>query len=120
VHGVSFTKGCYVGQEIVARMEHRGTARKRIIRATADAPLPVMGTEITAGDVVIGAMGSSAGASTENSSPAPAIGLVMLRLDRAGEFQAKGVPFKAGGIPITPNSNDMARLMPKSPEPTGL
>ncbi|NJM55259.1 MAG: hypothetical protein HC841_04510, partial [Verrucomicrobiae bacterium] len=35
LHGVSFTKGCYVGQEIVARMEHRGTARKRFVRVTA-------------------------------------------------------------------------------------
>ena len=38
LHGVSFTKGCYVGQEIVSRMEHRGTARKRIVPVDADGP----------------------------------------------------------------------------------
>ena len=29
--GVDFDKGCYVGQEVVSRMEHRGTARTRIV-----------------------------------------------------------------------------------------
>ena len=38
LNGVSFTKGCYVGQEIVARMEHRGTARRRIVRVTGAGP----------------------------------------------------------------------------------
>ena len=37
LHGVSFDKGCYVGQELTARMKHRGTARKRILPVTADA-----------------------------------------------------------------------------------
>ena len=32
LHGVDFAKGCYVGQEVVSRMEHRGTARKRVVR----------------------------------------------------------------------------------------
>ena len=31
LNGVDFKKGCYVGQEVVSRMEHRGTARKRIV-----------------------------------------------------------------------------------------
>ena len=31
LNGVDFAKGCYVGQEVVSRMEHRGTARKRIV-----------------------------------------------------------------------------------------
>ena len=39
LNGVSFTKGCYVGQEIVSRMEHRGTARKRIVPIVGEAPL---------------------------------------------------------------------------------
>ena len=30
LNGVSFTKGCYVGQEVVSRMHHRGTARSRM------------------------------------------------------------------------------------------
>ena len=39
--GVDFGKGCYVGQEVVSRMQHRGTVRTRIVRVSFDAaPLP--------------------------------------------------------------------------------
>ena len=48
--GVSFSKGCYVGQEVVSRMEHRGTARSRILPVTLDGPAPAKGTAIQAGD----------------------------------------------------------------------
>ena len=110
LHGVSFTKGCYVGQEIVARMEHRGTAKKRIVRVTGSAPLPPIGTGIQAGDVTIGAMGSSAGPQ----------GLALLRLDRVVEFTAKGVALTAAHVTITPDLSDVARLMPQSPDPVTL
>ena len=48
LNGVSFTKGCFVGQEVVSRMQHRGAARKRVVVVEGDAPLPT-GAEITAG-----------------------------------------------------------------------
>ncbi len=85
-HSVSFTKGCYVGQEVVSRMQHRGTARKRIVPVVASTAMPVTGTEIRANDVAIGSIGSLAG----NRA------LAMLRLDRAAEFRTKGVPLMAG------------------------
>lgn len=90
LHGVSFTKGCYVGQEIVSRMEHRGTARKRVVPVVAEIALPATGTEIRAGDAVIGSLGSTAGNR----------GLAMIRLDRAAELQAKGAPLTAGNVPV--------------------
>lgn len=90
LNGISFQKGCYVGQEIVARMEHRGTARKRIVPVETDAGLPERGTEILAGGVAIGILGSSMGNR----------GLAMVRLDRAAEFEQKGTPLSAGGCPI--------------------
>ncbi|MEQ1698426.1 MAG: folate-binding protein [Hyphomicrobiaceae bacterium] len=102
-NGVSFTKGCYVGQEIVARMEHRGTARKRFVRVSGVGALPTAGTEVLAGEVVIGAMGSSAGST----------GLALLRLDRVVEFEAKGVGLTCGGVSVAPNMDDVARLAPK-------
>ncbi len=77
LNGVSFTKGCYVGQEIVSRMEHRGTARKRIVPVVGDAPL-TSGAEVKAGDVVIGSVGSISGNR----------GLAMIRLDRAQNSKA--------------------------------
>lgn len=89
LQGVSFTKGCYVGQEIVSRMEHRGTARKRIVPVTGAVPL-TPGCDITAGDVAIGTLGSVAGSR----------GLAMIRLDRAAEFRDKGVGLTASGVPI--------------------
>jgi folate-binding protein YgfZ len=90
LHGVSFTKGCYVGQEIVSRMEHRGTARRRIVPVNADGPL-LEGAAVMAGDVEIGRVGSVAGSR----------GLALLRLDRVDEFAAKGVPLTAEGTAIT-------------------
>jgi hypothetical protein len=90
LNGVSFTKGCYVGQEIVSRMEHRGTARKRIVPIVGAAPLPDSGAAIMAGQIAVGTLGSTAGTR----------GLAMIRLDRAHELSAKGAELTASGIPI--------------------
>src|SRR5579859_1792517 len=46
LHGVDFDKGCYVGQEVVSRMQHRGTARTRIVRVVLDDFAPEPGTTI--------------------------------------------------------------------------
>jgi len=88
--GVDFKKGCFVGQEVVSRMEHRSTARKRIVGVEGEGPLPPPGTEITAGGNPIGTLGSVSGAS----------GLALLRLDRAEEAQAAGLPLRAGEVTI--------------------
>ena len=53
LNGVSFTKGCYIGQELTSRMKHRATSRKRILAITADVPLPATGP-VTRGGVEIG------------------------------------------------------------------
>ncbi len=89
-HGVSFTKGCYVGQEIVARMQHRATVRKRIVRVTGASDLPTDRADIKIGDVVIGRLGSVVGRA----------GLAMLRLDRAIEAIDKGSPIVVAGIAL--------------------
>jgi folate-binding protein YgfZ len=98
LNGVSFTKGCFVGQEVVSRMQHRGTARKRIVIVEADAPLPP-GAEITAGAAAIGTIGSTAGN----------LGLALLRLDRAGEARSKGEALVAGGVPVAVRLPDYLR-----------
>jgi tRNA-modifying protein YgfZ len=91
LNGVSFTKGCYVGQEIVARMQHRGTARSRFLMVAAAGPLPERGTEVLAGDRPVGQMGSSVGGN----------GLALIRLDRLGDAYKEGKPITTGGVPIT-------------------
>lgn len=88
--GVDFKKGCYVGQEVVSRMQHRGTARTRIVPVRFDGMEPAPGTEIRAGGKGLGTMGSSAGGQ----------GLAMLRLDRVEEVMAAGLPIMAGETPL--------------------
>ena len=86
--GVDFKKGCYVGQEVVSRMQHRGTAKKRIIHIKGDAPLPPAGTAILGDGKPAGTIGSISGNQ----------GLALLRLDRtakADALEADGISLKA-------------------------
>jgi len=88
--GVDFDKGCFVGQEVVSRIEHRGSARARVVPVSFDGFAPEAGTPVSAGDKTIGTLGSTA----------QGRGLAMLRLDRAADALAAGQPFIAGGIEI--------------------
>jgi folate-binding protein YgfZ len=90
LNGVSFTKGCFIGQEVVSRMQNRGTVRKRVMPITGEAPL-IQGAEITVGTAVIGNVGSVADKQA----------LALVRLDRAAEAEAKGEALLAGGVRIT-------------------
>lgn len=58
LNGVDFDKGCYVGQELTARMKHRGKVRKKLIPVEVSGPLPDPGTAITVGGKTIGAIRS--------------------------------------------------------------
>jgi folate-binding protein YgfZ len=75
LNGVSFDKGCYVGQEVVSRMQHRGTARSRILPIMCEPASPPKGTAIMSGDKVIGEVLSSSNANA----------LALIRLDRLAE-----------------------------------
>jgi folate-binding protein YgfZ len=88
--GVDFDKGCYVGQEVVSRMQHRGTARTRTVRVRLDGPRPEAGATILAGDKPVGTMGSAVG---EN-------GLALIRTDRVSDALNSGLPLTAGGLTI--------------------
>ncbi len=100
LNGVDFKKGCYVGQEVVSRMEHRGLARKRIVPVAGASALPASGTPVTAEGIAIGTLGSTSGA----------MGLALIRLDRAEEALAKGATLKAGEVPITLRQPEFARF----------
>nr|WP_295466912.1 folate-binding protein YgfZ [Mesorhizobium sp.] len=88
--GVGFRKGCYIGQEVVSRMQHRGTARRRVLVARGDGPLPASGTEITANGRSIGTLGTVVGAE----------GLAIARIDRVKEATDAGVPILAGDVAL--------------------
>ena len=92
MNGVDFKKGCYVGQEVVARVHYRNSARKRIVKIHFEGPAPAQGTQITAGETNIGQVGSTADGE----------GLAMVRLDRLEEARAAGVALKAGVDIIVP------------------
>ncbi|MGI9410358.1 MAG: YgfZ/GcvT domain-containing protein [Hyphomicrobiaceae bacterium] len=87
---VDFRKGCFIGQEVVSRMQHRGSARKRIIPVVGEGAL-TPDAEITAGDSVIGRIGSVSDTRA----------LALVRLDRADEAKHKGVSLTAGGVALS-------------------
>ena len=103
LHGVDFEKGCYVGQEVVSRMQHRGTARTRTVRILLDGAAPESGTAITAADRPVGTMGSSAAGR----------GLALIRTDRAAEAIEAGIELTSGGLAIRVAEPDGLKPPPK-------
>ncbi len=97
-HGVSFTKGCFVGQEVVARMQNKSVVRKRVTLVTGTEPLTT-GSEVRVGAAVIGTLGTVAGSH----------GLALLRLDRAVEAADKGEPLVTGDSTIIADTTSLDR-----------
>ena len=87
LNGVSFSKGCYIGQELTSRMKHRATSRKRILTVQAEVPLPTEGA-VTKGGAEIGELISSYGQTA----------FALVRLDRLEEANGD---VAAAGIPVT-------------------
>lgn len=103
--GIDFKKGCFIGQEVVSRMQRRGTVRKRFASVLTDdeaAPLP-QGAEITAGRTSLGAVAFAAGAR----------GLALVRLDRWAEALARGDMPVAGNFPVRLDPPDWFPPLPE-------
>jgi hypothetical protein len=79
LHGVDFRKGCYVGQEITARMRHKTELRKGVVTVEVDGAAPV-GTPILSGDRAAGTLYSQSGGH----------GIAYLRFDRAADAMKAG------------------------------
>jgi folate-binding protein YgfZ len=79
LNGVDFKKGCYVGQEVTARMKHKTELRKGLAVVTIDGPAEP-GTEITVDGKAVGTLHSRAGDRA----------LAYLRFDRAKEGMTAG------------------------------
>ena len=92
LHGVSFSKGCFVGQEVVARMQHKTIVRKRVARIACEHDGALQrGAEVKVGAATIGMVGTVAGLEA----------LALVRLDRVAEALDKGQLLTVGGVPIT-------------------
>jgi folate-binding protein YgfZ len=98
--GVDFAKGCFIGQEVVSRMEHRGTARTRVVPVTYQDFAPEAGTPVSAGEKPVGTLGSSAQGRA----------VALLRLDRLADALAAGTPLSAGGVELKPVKPAWARF----------
>ena len=101
--GLHFDKGCYIGQEVVSRMKHRGTARRRIVRLDASQPLPPAGTGITAAGKPVGTVGATSGNK----------GLGLVRIDRVSDAVGEGTPLLAEEVSIIATSPDYADFFPE-------
>jgi tRNA-modifying protein YgfZ len=93
---VSFSKGCYVGQEVVARMENKTVVRRRVVPLTGMGLEP--GAAITIGDAAIGTVGS-----VHHTD-----GLALVRLDRAAEGLDKGQDIMVKGARVVINPESIA------------
>ena len=91
LHGVDFDKGCYVGQEVVSRMKHRGTARRRIARVKLAGPPPAPGAPVMDRELAVGMLGSSSGREA----------LALLRLDRVEDAASAGRTLSADGVVLS-------------------
>lgn len=106
LNAVSYTKGCYVGQELTARTHHRGTVRKRLLPVDVSGPMPQSGEPIMSGDRQVGEMRWG-----DNGKA-----LAVLRLEH---IQGADDPhFSAGEAVITPVVPDWV-VLPVLAEPEG-
>ncbi len=86
LNGVSWSKGCYMGQELTARTKYRGLLKRRLVPVSVDGPLPEPGTPILRDGAEVGTMRSGR----------DGLGLALLRLE------ALDGPLECGGARLTP------------------
>lgn len=105
--GVGFKKGCFIGQEVVSRMQHRGTARRRVLLVEAAGTLPAPGTELTVNGRSVGTLGSVSGTH----------GLAIARIDRVKAAMDDSQAISAGDVAVSLTIPEWARF--NFPETTG-
>ncbi|CAM5584836.1 tRNA-modifying protein YgfZ [Mycolicibacterium aubagnense] len=89
--GVGFRKGCFIGQEVVSRMQHRGTARRRVLLVEAASALPASGAELTVNGRPVGTLGSVSGTH----------GLAIARIDRVKAAMDAGQEISVEGVAVS-------------------
>lgn len=92
LNGIDWAKGCYVGQELTARMHYRALLKKRLLPVEIEGDVPEIGTPVTYDGQEAGEMRSGLGDH----------GIALLRLETVREAVAAGKPLMAGDTRITP------------------
>ncbi len=96
--GISWTKGCYMGQELTARTKYRGLVKRRLVPVSVHGPLPVPGTPILRNGQDVGTMRSGRDQS----------GLALVRMDAVDDLLVCGDSTLTAAIPawmrLTPNT----------------
>ena len=100
LNGLDWDKGCYMGQELTARMRYRGLTKKRLLPVEIAGPAPQAGTTLTRDGKEVGTLRSTVAAEDRS------LGLALLRLEALED----GPPLLAGQIPVTPRKPDWAKL----------
>jgi folate-binding protein YgfZ len=90
LHAISFTKGCYVGQEVTARMHHKQIARRGFYIVEGDTALPAPGAEIKAGDTKVGTLRGAIGSK----------GLALLKFEEMEAAIDRNIPLTVDSQPI--------------------
>lgn len=99
--GIDFRKGCYIGQEVVSRMEHRGTARTRTMILTTRNGFGLLGgLEVRAGDVLLGRAGESYGSTL----------LAQIRIDKLSDALQSNTAILAGGVELNIRKPEYAKF----------
>src|SRR5215469_10716932 len=92
LHGVDWQKGCYVGQEVTARMKYRALVRKRLTTVRIEGDTPPPGTPVLLDGEEAGEMRTALGRQ----------GLALLKLEMVERADREGRPLTAGGAALTP------------------
>lgn len=100
LNGIDWQKGCYMGQELTARMKYRALVKKRLLPVAIEGGDVAPGTEITQN-------GSEAG---EMLSARDGRGLALLRLEAVDAAQNNGADLKAGAALIKPEKPGWMKL----------
>ncbi len=92
LNGIAWDKGCYVGQEMTARMRYRATRRRQLLPVEIEGAAPAPGSAIMLADREVGEMRSSA----------DGIGLALIRIDALETLNREGGTLEAGGAALHP------------------
>ena len=101
LNGIDWDKGCYMGQELTARMRYRGLVKKRLMPVQIAGPVPPAGTAITRDGKEIGELRSAVA-----RDGGECVGLALLRL----EALQGDLPLMAGEARVTPKQPGWAQF----------